>query len=254
MVGCGYTHCQHPKPRCSKCNYRFVENRHDICENCQPETACTVCGELVDRAMRNERDGVMVCFDCLTDYTPSKQRICANLDCRENFVPTKTGQEYCDKCEKELRICKVFNCGTTFIPHFIGDDKCLTHASRCISCGTKSNGAFCVSCEDLISNSTCTHCREPLQDGICDDTGKCVDCMDAAMGDFQDNHTYCRCGVNKTTVEGDICSTCPIYNTETTPPRADTLCPNCRKIHIKKTDLMCTKCLQEKLYKYDKKR
>lgn len=215
-----------------------------------------MCTRHVTRALRDDHNGKIVCFNCVTNYSPevtdsddemqaalsaaikgrSHIKTCIHPSCGNTFVSSDARTNFCPSCRRKLRVCEVTSCGTLFVPLNNNDHRCPEHAPRCVSCGRKSDQNLCSTCTSSIEKGICTSCGEKYIDGVYDYRGRCMNCMDEEL-DFFMGEGYCRCGTRETDNPGEICKDCPTYRK---------LCPGCWDQMIKSDETLCKNCKETK--------
>lgn len=213
-----------------------------------------MCKHTIKRALRDDQNGKLICFNCVTNYTPvtadsdeeemqaalsaairsgSYEKVCK---CGNKFTSQDARTTMCPTCRSKLTTCEVTGCGAMFVPTYPGDKRCPEHSPRCVSCGKKTGNTFCKTCHTAIERGVCTNCGEEVIDNVVDHRGRCMECMDSDM-DFFMGEAYCRCGINIVDDPAIVCPDCPTYTK---------ICPYCWDARIKSDELMCRSCLNTK--------
>lgn len=246
----------------------LVESRYDVCSECRPIT-CIHCKKEVKRAVRNEDNGTLLCFDCLTDDKRQKEvhhimksqdkfwqeqlsrairgeedlveHRCQNPKCGKLFNPIHKGQTYCNSCVTKIRNCR--QCGETFLPTHAYDYYCVECSHSCMSCGTKltikDDGTFCRTCNDVIAEGNCTNCGKKARE--IDQHGWCENCCESlAAYRSPANENNCQCGLHSVRVPNRKCEQCR-YSV------GKTLCSGCGDNWITSSEFMCPECLLKKI-------
>jgi hypothetical protein len=95
--GCDKEHCGLDRPRCPKCNYRFVNALGDVCGVCKT-SACQGCGKQVSKLVYDRPTKSYLCPYCYQDLHPHD--VC--FYCGEYKELTERG--ICLTCEEKYMV------------------------------------------------------------------------------------------------------------------------------------------------------